>query len=452
MTLNILVSFSLLALVVTARPLNDAPQSVKRSLQVQNAVQALFESRTGRSPDCLACEDNDDVHVSLTTSEEQSALLEDLEALGAVKAVIPLNVDGTPAEDEQQLYEILKAINLGSGLSLEDLDGDTALATQEDAPAEIASEDAVTEERSPSPEESSSDFLDVIFGEMASPPLAVLAVSCFAAFLAVFCVGAGLYAYNHLNKLMNTSDLAWDFLPRLEKQIGLDTTHDDNDNGPDGGVPEKRRLLGDGPLAPMNVFPEKASDDLNEKASEFADAEDHLSDDETDFDDSEKFHDAPEPSLLFAGSDQSPQYQPRPDVPTIVIDEHADPDFLPLPDIESQSTPFATPLRTPAHSPAPQMREMAGSPTMSSKPLCETPMPGALFVDDAPEMTQVQRPRGRPTPRQPIDIAFALQLRPGLGAGADSAWLVRFLMAMFGWMTFFVGAPREQQQRRAIAA
>ena len=74
-----------------------------------------------------------------------------------------------------------------------------------------------------------------------------------------------------------------------------------------------------------------------------------------------------------------------------------------------------------------------------------------LFPDDAPEMVQVQRPRQQ-IPRQPLDIAFALQLRPGLGLGADSAWLVRFLMAMFGWMTFFIGgnAPPREDPRRAL--
>ncbi|KIK91393.1 hypothetical protein PAXRUDRAFT_66149, partial [Paxillus rubicundulus Ve08.2h10] len=32
-----------------------------------------------------------------------------------------------------------------------------------------------------------------------------------------------------------------------------------------------------------------------------------------------------------------------------------------------------------------------------------------------------------------FDIALAMQLRPGLGIGADPAWIVRFLMAIFGW-------------------
>lgn len=35
--------------------------------------------------------------------------------------------------------------------------------------------------------------------------------------------------------------------------------------------------------------------------------------------------------------------------------------------------------------------------------------------------------------RSPLDIALAMQLRPGLGVGADPAWMVRFLMSMFGW-------------------
>jgi hypothetical protein len=40
--------------------------------------------------------------------------------------------------------------------------------------------------------------------------------------------------------------------------------------------------------------------------------------------------------------------------------------------------------------------------------------------------------------RQPVEIALAMQLRPGLGAGADPAWMVRFLMAMFGWFAVLV--------------
>jgi hypothetical protein len=38
----------------------------------------------------------------------------------------------------------------------------------------------------------------------------------------------------------------------------------------------------------------------------------------------------------------------------------------------------------------------------------------------------------------PIEIALAMQMRPGLGVGADPAWMVRFLMAMFGWFAIMI--------------
>ncbi|KAF8065292.1 hypothetical protein FPV67DRAFT_1390218, partial [Lyophyllum atratum] len=41
-------------------------------------------------------------------------------------------------------------------------------------------------------------------------------------------------------------------------------------------------------------------------------------------------------------------------------------------------------------------------------------------------------------PRSALDLALAMQLRPGLGAGADPAWMVRFLMVMFGWVAVLV--------------
>jgi len=52
-----------------------------------------------------------------------------------------------------------------------------------------------------------------------------------------------------------------------------------------------------------------------------------------------------------------------------------------------------------------------------------------------PTSTAVIKP---PRRRSPIDIALAMQLRPGLGLGADPAWMVRFLMAMFGWFVVLI--------------
>ncbi|KAK0469372.1 uncharacterized protein EV420DRAFT_1633784 [Desarmillaria tabescens] len=79
----------------------------------------------------------------------------------------------------------------------------------------------------------------------------------------------------------------------------------------------------------------------------------------------------------------------------------------------------------------------ASSMTLSSG------LPGAFPEPESKETAiAVSAPKEveiRPTPsrprvtRSPIDIALAMQLRPGLGVGADPAWMVRFLMSMFGW-------------------
>ncbi|KAI0633942.1 hypothetical protein C8Q77DRAFT_1217310 [Trametes polyzona] len=484
MTLNILVSFSLLALVVTARPISDAPQSVRKSLQVQNAVQAILASRTGQRPDYLAHDSEQDVHISLTSDEEQSAFLSRLEDLDAIKAVIPLNVDGAPSEDEKQLYDILKSLQ-NTGSSLDDLDGGERPLHADVVSTDTSSSQDPAEAEDTSPEYTTAGFPDLY----TSPPLIVIAVSCIVAFLSMLCIGAGLYALNHLKSFMLKSDLAWDILPRLERRVGLDGP-DDIDVGGNNGtapLPEKRRLLSSDVLLPLPlVVSEKLPDDLNEKAL----GQDPDSDgDEPD----EKFEDAPEHSLLFLDPDLPPQYEQQPgSVPRIIIDSHPDPDFLPLPE-HPQSTPFATPLRSPLANPSrsparhalpPQMREVSRPSSPTTKPLWSlraadapvlgltsssssvpslsptrvgspTPqLPGALFADDAPELMVEVPKQTRPRPRQPLDIAFALQLRPGLGIGADSAWLVRFLMAMFGWMTVLIGGggARREDVRRTLTA
>lgn len=73
-----------------------------------------------------------------------------------------------------------------------------------------------------------------------------------------------------------------------------------------------------------------------------------------------------------------------------------------------------------------------GSPSSSGAQETTTGTSTALEVVPATKAT-----RRQPT-RSPIDIALAMQLRPGLGLGADPAWMVRFLMAMFGWFVVLI--------------
>ena len=44
-----------------------------------------------------------------------------------------------------------------------------------------------------------------------------------------------------------------------------------------------------------------------------------------------------------------------------------------------------------------------------------------------------------------VELALAMQLRTGIGMTADAAWLVRFVMALFGWVAVLVGGTGERQ-------
>ena len=106
------------------------------------------------------------------------------------------------------------------------------------------------------------------------------------------------------------------------------------------------------------------------------------------------------------------------------------------------------------------MRARSASPVTVATPRAETPtlsIPGAFDDEDEKrglaERAAPARGRAYRAPVPELDVAFALQLRPGMGLGSDPAWLVRFLMAMFGWMTVFIGNGSQPRQtnRRAIA-
>lgn len=96
----------------------------------------------------------------------------------------------------------------------------------------------------------------------------------------------------------------------------------------------------------------------------------------------------------------------------------------------------------------------ASSPKLPASPKPDSPeillssaLPGSFPEEDDPPMAPLvteqsvdkSDPQARARPhRSPIDIALAMQLRPGLGLGADPAWMVRFLMSMFGWMALMI--------------
>ena len=78
----------------------------------------------------------------------------------------------------------------------------------------------------------------------------------------------------------------------------------------------------------------------------------------------------------------------------------------------------------------------AASSSISST--SKTPASSTTALETSPPLV-----KRRPIVRSPLDIALAMQLRPGLGVGADPAWMVRFLMAMFGWFAILVSGQGE---------
>jgi hypothetical protein len=93
---------------------------------------------------------------------------------------------------------------------------------------------------------------------------------------------------------------------------------------------------------------------------------------------------------------------------------------LPAPIKLSTSLPGSFPSSDPTTEPLPSFPSTSFSSAVTTT---NTPL--------------VPVPRRR-TPRSPLDIALAMQLRPGLGLGADPAWMVRFLMSMFGWFAILI--------------
>ncbi|KAF8903980.1 hypothetical protein CPB85DRAFT_1226080, partial [Mucidula mucida] len=111
----------------------------------------------------------------------------------------------------------------------------------------------------------------------------------------------------------------------------------------------------------------------------------------------------------------------------------------------------ASTVSSPAESRSTKEKEMKtpmSPPSPSHSPLTlSTALPGSFPVAEpapatapvASSSTAVEKKQARPrVTRSPIDIALAMQLRPGLGLGADPAWMVRFLMSMFGWMVVLI--------------
>ncbi|EMD37204.1 hypothetical protein CERSUDRAFT_115107 [Gelatoporia subvermispora B] len=487
MTLTILVSFSLLALVVTARPLvpYDGPDLVQPPVDIQSAVQAIFESHTGHPPECLsqACEGEQDIRVHLTSSEEQDAYLAQLDGLDAVKAVVPLGSSGVLSDEEKELYELLTEVQGKTSGSLDELDGGVQPVSEDlispPGEGELMAADELDGSQTGDSDAvagtATSDFMDLV----KSPPLLIIALSAAVALLGLLCVSLVVYTAHYVRTRVLASDLAYKIISSGAKPHlrGVAVPRP----GEKGTLPEKHVLLLDAERADVVYASPDPAPMMDEKVGQLLEP---LSDEE---DLNEKFEDAVDDSLLFLPPGASlptpaPISSAVPSLPQILIEEHPDSDAVP---VSPPRTPYSTPplgplltLRSPSPFPARrslEMREVSrpaspawslraaeaspltlSAPSRPESPFASPRIPGALLLDDPPSpaatVERAERQRAYRAPLPELDIAFALQLRPGLGLGADPAWLVRFLMAMFGWMAVFMGGSGAHEQRRGVTA
>ncbi|KAL4247782.1 hypothetical protein ABKN59_008577 [Abortiporus biennis] len=226
----------------------------------------------------------------------------------------------------------------------------------------------------------------------------------------------------------------------------------------------------------------------------------------------ENFHDAEETPFFTLVEDHSDDLVEEEVGPCVLTVDHClDPDYLPLPGLPPSlpslpraTTPYCTPPPTPPRTPHRrpiQLREVetaatlnstrpawsvraanapplgipstslaaslsrtsssatttTASPTTSFNTAPSSPVTNIPRTESLQHIPEVEKPAKRPrrayrAPIPELDIALALQLRPGLGIGSDAAWLVRFLMAVFGWMAVFIGGANvmKKDQRKAI--
>ena len=361
--------------------------------------------------------------VHLTSSTSQTEVLAEL-ASEEVKLIIPLD-DLTrdsavvPTSEEKTLLNALESLDdLDGGTDLRESVGLDGIVEGEYDVLEVEDLDGLSPEQVAelvqNQDEARGLWWMEFLGEAKRPVL--VSVACAAVVVLVFlCTATVLYAVDFIKvSLFNTPGM-YNVLPRAENG-GLDV--------PQGkvGLGEKRLIL----------------DSLGEVNE--GDAPDEKRDVETG-------NAAPPNEIPLP----PPPYPAYPEVKTKDTEgtpevEHDDPDYLPLPDHNNEQTPSTSPRR----SMNPQMRERTStnfSPSWSIRASESQPLsiPGAYVSDPIPlpftagrleSGEAISRPYNDPNPE--IDIALAMQLRPGFGEGADAAWLVRFLMGIFGWVTVMV--------------
>lgn len=398
-----------------------SPNTCTPSLCRPSADKQLGESEDAPSKENQLYLQDTSFQVHLTSSKSQTEVLAEL-ASDEVKLIIPLD-DLTrdsaivPTSEEKTLLNALESLN--------DLDGDTdprasagldGIVEGEYDVLEIEDVDGLTPEEVaaliPNQDEARGSWWATLLDEAKRPVL--VSAACAAVVVLVFlCTVTALYAIDFIRvSLFNSRDL-YNVLPGVEKG-GL-------------SVPQRKVGLEEKKLILDSTEEAKGGEALNEKCNI-------------------------EPGIP-APSNESPL--PPPPCPEAEVSgtpeevpevRHDDPDFLPLPDHNNTQPSPTSARRSMDHRPReriptnlpPSWSLRASESQPLSIPGAYIPDPILLPFSEARTETGEVTHRSYSDPNPEIDIALAMQLRPGFGEGADAAWLVRFLMGIFGWVTVMV--------------
>lgn len=269
-----------------------------------------------------------------------------------------------------------------------------------------------------------ADGQEALTNETSTAPLIVLAFSCVAAFLALACVALTLYIAKSLRSRMLASKRAWELLPRFRRRP-TSSVHQENSS-----AKAKEHLLGGSHLLLQTEIGQQRPLHAEERSAERHDLHtedkplyfDAISDMESEWDIDEKYQDALDMT-------------PLPLIHDLPLEEHishqshlGNPPFLEPYPLNQLRGDRSVPLMRELCSPRP-----AWSVRAIDSPALGLPSREGGDVDSTPQPLIHPRRRAYRSAVAEFDIALAMQLRPGLGLGADSAWMVRFLMAIFGW-------------------
>ncbi|KAG8215932.1 hypothetical protein J3R82DRAFT_7906 [Butyriboletus roseoflavus] len=275
MTIVLLASIALFALVVTSHPIlpdSDLSDFAPSSSTLQTAVQAAFRIHAGEDDLKL-----DAARFQSQKAKQQIEYLSELDA-ESIAAVASFEISpgikpsfAAPSDgitDKQDAFDTNK---------LDDLRPDRV------ADELIALELMVDEQQAATTDET------------PSTPLVVLAFSCVAAFLALACVALILYIIKSLRSQMIASKRAWELLPRFWRRP-KSSVHQENTS-----ATAKDRLLGGGCLLHQTEVEQQCLLDAEEGSAERHDSYtedrplyfDAVSDMESEWDDfDEKYQDA----------------------------------------------------------------------------------------------------------------------------------------------------------------